>query len=146
MPPWSLQNSQNWLIFSHVKKKCQNKIFFLCRATSTAWATHKNSEKNQYFMYRGTWIWRKIKIPCTGYMDLKKKQNIMYPGTWIWRKNKIPCTGVHEILISFTILMCSSGGGGPGFYFFIFLAISFNMLNFFSIFGILKRSRWQNLS
>ena len=66
---------------------------------------------------------RKIKIPCTrvhgfeektkyhvpGFMDLKKKQNTMYR--------------VHEILISFTIFMCSSGGGGPGFYFFIFLAI-----------------------
>ena len=88
----------------------------------------------------------KSKFHVPGYMDLKKKQNIMYPGTWIWRKNKIPCTGVHEILISFTILMCSSGGGGPGFYFFIFLAIFFNMLKFFSIFGILKRSRWQNLS
>ena len=87
-------------------------------------------------------IMKKIWIPCTGvhgfeekskfhvpgYIDLKKKHKIMYPDTWVWRKNKIPCTGVHEILISFTILMCSSGGGGPGFYFFIFLAIFFNML------------------
>ena len=136
MPPWSLQNSQNWLIFSHVEKNCQKNKKIKTRAAAT-WATPKNSERNQYFMYPSTWIWRKIKIPCTrvhgfeektkyhvpGYMDLKKKQNSMYRGTWN--------------IDFFTILMCSSGGGGPGFCFFIFLAIFFNMLKIFSIFGIL---------
>ena len=101
MTPWSLQNSQNWLIFSNVEKNWQKEICFLCRATPTPWATHKNSEKNdQNIMYPpGTWIWRNIKIPCTrvhgfeekakyhvpGYMDLKKKQNSMYRDTWIWK-------------------------------------------------------------
>ena len=87
-----------------LKKNCQKKNYFLCRATPTPWATHKNNEKNLNSMYRGTWIWRKIKIPCTrihgfeektkhhvpGYMDLKIKQNSMYQGTWIWKK-KILC-------------------------------------------------------
>ena len=58
----------------------------------------------------------------------------MYPGTWNFDFSSNPCTGVHEILITFTILMCSSGGGGPGLYFLIFLAIFFNMLKKKSIF------------
>ena len=49
----------------------------------------------------------------------------MYPGTWNFDFSSNPFTGVHEILISFTILICSSGGGGPGFYFFGIFGIFF---------------------
>ena len=28
LPPWYLKNSKNWLIFSHVEKNCQKKVFF----------------------------------------------------------------------------------------------------------------------
>ena len=137
MPPWSLQNSQNWLIFSHVEKNWQFFFFFLCRATPTPWATHKNSEKNdQNIMYPN--------------MDLKKYQNSMYPGTWIWRKSKISCTRVHgcEEKTKFHVpgymnlkkkFSCVAQGVEVARckkYFFS-LPIFFNMLFFFSIFGIL---------
>ena len=79
-----------------LKKIATQNIFFLCRASSTAWATHKNSEKNQISCTGVHGFEEKSKFHVPGYMDLKVKQNIMYPGTWIWRKNKIPCTGVHE--------------------------------------------------
>ena len=110
MPPWSLQNSQNWLIFSHVEKNCQKKDFFLCRATPTAWATHKNFFFR--FMYPGTLNFVFSSNPCTrvhdilfflqihvpGYMEFRFFFKSMYPGTWN--------------LDFYTILMCSSGGGG----------------------------------
>ena len=64
--------------------------------------------------------------PCTrGYMIFYFFFKSMYPGTWNFDFSSNPCTGVHEILISFTILMCSSGGGGPGFYFFLIFGIFF---------------------
>ena len=78
-----------------------------------------------------------LQIHVPGYMIFCFFFKSMYPGTWNFDFSSNPCTGVHEILISFTILRCSSGGGGPGFYFFIFLAIFFNMLKKNSIFGIL---------
>ena len=91
----SIPDFQNWLIFSHVEKNCQKKILFLCRATSTAWATHKNSE-NQNFMYPGTWNFVFSSNSCTrvhdvlfflqihvpGYMEFWFFFKSMYPGTW----------------------------------------------------------------
>ena len=111
MPPWSLQNSQYWLIFSHVEKDCQKKIFFLCRATSTPWATHKNIFFFR-FMYPGTLNFVLSSNPCTrvhdvlfflqihvsGYMEFWFFFKSMYTGTWN--------------LDFVSLLMCSSGGGG----------------------------------
>ena len=99
MRPWSLQNSQNSLIFSHVEKNWQKKYFFLCRATPTAWATHIT-----IFFFQ---------IHVSRYMEFCFFFKSMYPGTWNFDISSNPCTQVHDILIIFfTILMCSSGGGG----------------------------------
>ena len=121
-----------------LKKIGKEKKYFLHWATTTAWATHKNSET-------------KSKLHVPWYMDLKKYQNSMYPGTWIWRKSKISCTRVHELTwiwrknkILFTrihesekkILMCSSGsGGGPAQKKIFFLPFFFNMWKKQSNFG-----------
>ena len=121
MPPWSLQNSQNWLIFSHVKKKCQNKIFFYAGPPPPP-ELHIRIVKKSIFH-----------VP--GYMDLKKNQNSMYPGTWIWRKNKIPCTGVHKS--ERKIFLCIPQGGVVDFFvldkFFQHVKKILNFWNFVSI-------------
>ena len=78
-------------------KKLAKKIFFLCRATPTAWATHKN------IFYSDSctpvhWILFFLQIHVPGYMKFRFFFKSMYPGTWN--------------LDFYTILMCSSGGGG----------------------------------
>ena len=121
MPPWSLQNSQNWLIFSHVEKNCQKNC-------------QKNKNPVHHPMSSIHTIIVKIKIPCTrvhgfeekskfrvpGYIDLKKKQNSIYPGTWCFVFSSNPCTRVHGFLI-FTIIVCIElMGWWTGFLFFYF--------------------------
>ena len=135
MPPWSLQNSKNWLFFSHVEKKLPKKNYFLCRAT------HKNISFFR-FIYPGTLNFVLSSNPCTrvhdvlfflqihvpGYMMFCFFFKSMYPGTWNFDFSSNPCTPVHGIQIFFIILMCSSGGGGgPVQKSIFFLAIFFNM-------------------
>ena len=111
MPPWSLQNSQNWLIFSHVEKNCQKKDFFLCRATPTAWATQITIFFFR-FMYSGTWNFVYSSNPCTRVHDILFCFQIHVPGYMeFWFLLKSMYTGSWN-LIFFIILMCSSGGGG----------------------------------
>ena len=139
MPPWSLQNSKNWKKINMLKKIVKEKKYFLHRATTTAWATHKKSET-------------KSKFHVPRYMEFCFFFKPMYPGTWYYVFSSNLCTRVHGILIllqihvpwnmkfgfCFTILMCSSGGGGgPVQKIFFFFANFFQHVIFFSIFGIL---------
>ena len=137
MPPWSLQNSKNWIIFLHVEKIWQKKKYFLHRATPTPWATHKNIFFFR-FMYPVHWILFYLQIHVPGYMIFCFFFKSMYPGTWYFVFSSNPCTPVHGIQIFFIIFMCNSwGGGGPAQKIIFFLAIFFNMWKNQSIFGIL---------
>ena len=73
-----------------------------------------------------------------GYMILCFFFKSMYPGTWNFDSSSNPCTPVHEIWILFHYLCVAQAVvvARCKKYFFS-LPIFFNMLNFFSIFGIL---------
>ena len=137
MPPWSLQNSKNWKKINMLKKIGKEKKYFLHRATSTPWATHKNSET-------------KSKFHVPRYMEFCFFFKPMYPDTWYYVFSSNLCTRVHEILIFlqihapkymkfgffFTILMLRRWGW-PCEKNNFFWQFSFNMPKNESIFGIL---------
>ena len=115
-------------------------IFFLHRATTTAWATHKNSETKSKFhvprymefcfffkpMYPGTWYYVFSSIYVPGYMEFWYFFKSMYPGTWN--------------LDFVSLLMCSSGGGGGPVQkiFFLFAKFFQHMKKLFNFWNFVK--------
>ena len=125
MPPWSLQNSQNWLIFSHVEKNCQKKNIF-CAGPPPPPELHIRIFSFSDSCTPVHWILFYLQIHVPGYMMFCFFFKSMYPGTWNFDFSSNPCTPVHGIQIFFIILMCSSGGGGgPAQKIIFFLAIFF---------------------
>ena len=115
-----------------IAKKKKN--FFLCQATPTAWATHKNSvkiwipctevhgfEEKSKFHVQVHGFEEKTKYHVPRYMDLKKKQNSMYPGTWIWEKKNLGT--------SWKKLQGGAGAGAGGIEQILF----WNLIYFFDI-------------
>ena len=125
MPPWSLQNSQNRLIFSHVEKNCQKKIFF-CAGPPPPFELHIRIFSFSDSCTPVHWILFYLQVHIghvpgvheilfflqthvPGYMILCFFFKSMYPGTWNFDFSSNPCTPVHEIWILFHYLCIAQG-------------------------------------
>ena len=139
MPPWYLQNSKNWVIFSYVEKNCQKKKKIKTRS-SPPWGTHKNSEKNQILCTGIHGFEEKSKFHVPGYMIFCFFFKSMYPSTWnfdFFFKSMYP--GTWNLIFfhySYAYLM----GGRTGFLFYFSFGNFFrhvkkllNFLNFVNI-------------
>ena len=146
MPPWSLQNSQNWLIFSHVKKLPKMKKNKNCAGPPPPPELHIKIFSFSDSCTPVHWIMFYLQIHVLGYMEFRffslflcVAQAVEEGRHFVF--SSTPCTRVHGILIFlqihvprymefrffFTILMCSSGGGGgpaqKKFFFWQFFSI-----------------------
>ena len=98
MPPWSLQNSQNWLIFSHVEKNCQKNIIF-CAGPPPPPELHIRIFSFSDSCTPVHWILFYLQIHVPGYMIFCFFFRSIYPGTWYFVFSSNPSTRVHGILI-----------------------------------------------
>ena len=119
MPPWSLQNSQNWLIFSHVEKNCQKKNIF-CAGPPPPPELHIRifSFSDSCTPVHGILFILQIHVP--GYMIFCFVFKSMYPGTWNFDFSSNPCTPVHEIWF-FSLFLCVAQGVEVGRHIFFVL-------------------------